>query len=173
MATRKMLFEGRVLSSPAAATILINGTEVYSGLIGAGKTLDEQVELLQASYTGNADDYEDLTVSINMTSGVAAFGLVYVDVAVDPISWAPASGSWANYSDQDEANPGSGDGRTAILVNGLPPEWPATPVVPMPLGTEENPDWSYWHFELSAGETLTFNYKALSYNPLPELDYIP
>jgi hypothetical protein len=49
------------------------------------------------------------------------------------------------------------DCRSNILINGQPPEWPATPVEPrMPGGTPENPDWTGWTFEVGAGETITF-----------------
>lgn len=168
MATRNMLFEGRVLSSPAAATIVINDVEVYSGLIGVGKTLDEQVDLVKVQYNGLADTTtEDLSVSITMTTGVAAFGLVYVDVQDNGLDTLSYEGIWSCVSSTDIATLGQGEGRKNILINGLPPEWPATPATPMPLGTEENPDWSYWHFEISAGETLAFDYTADSFETPP------
>lgn len=147
--TRQLKIVGRVMSTPAAATVMINGIEVYSGQIGIGQSIDQDIDLHIANYDGIQNDIETITVSIAITSGVAKLGRFLVDQA------APQKyGEWA----VDSTN----DGRTNILVNGLPPEWPATPVDPMPGGSEENPDWTGWCFEVSAGETLTCEYIAMA-----------
>jgi len=123
-----LFFLGRVEATPTAATILIEGQEVYSGQIGAGQPLDTEINLAEIASNGGA-------MSISVTAGVAKIGAVCYNI-VDGIP--------------------SDDLRTSILINGQAPEWPATPVDPMPGGTEENPVWTGWNFEVGAGETITF-----------------
>lgn len=173
----QILFQGQVLATPTAATILIEGSQVFSGQIGAGQPLDTNIDIANLVSAGGA-------VSISVTSGILDVGPVF--------KWpdtAPAWNSSAVYAEGDyveyngvvyvcqgptstpgftpgisvawvtaESTLGGGiDVRTNILINGQPPEWPATPVEPrMPDGTEQNPDWAGWGFEISAGETITF-----------------
>ena len=131
-------FSGRVLATPSAMTVLFNGTEVFSGQVGAGQPLDQSIILTTHEWASNTAS-ETASVSISVTSGVldiAACGYSFDDV--DPTTDCRVS--------------------STILINGVAPEWPATPVEPrMPNGTEQDPDWSYWGFEVSAGETITFN----------------
>lgn len=144
--TKTLQVLGSVMSSPAAATILLNGVEVYSGQIGVGQPIDVPgSELFALEYQGNDETSDALALSILITSGVAKLGLTQT---------LNEHGEWVN------PNNASDDGRTQILINGLPPEWPATPVDPMPRGTDADPDWTGWCFEVSAGETLTYNFEA-------------
>lgn len=127
-----LYFVGRVEATPTAATILIEGSEVYSGQIGTGQPLDTEINLAEIDSNGGA-------VSISVTAGVAKIGPV----------WYNMTGNVSDIILSDDI-------RSSILINGQTPEWPATPVDPMPKGTEENPDWTGWQFEVGAGETITF-----------------
>ena len=93
-------FFGRVLSTPAAVTLLVNGAEIHSGQVGAGMPLDTQTVL--ASYEGASSAKAGDTVAVNMsvTTGVLTVGSVLM---------------------QD----GGTDQRKNILINGQPPETPA------------------------------------------------
>jgi hypothetical protein len=170
----QILFQGRVLATPTAATILIEGSQVFSGQIGAGQPLDTQIDIANLVSAGGA-------VSISVTSGILDVGPVFKWPDTAP-AWNPsasyAEGDYVEYNgvvyvcQGTTASPGftpgmsvawstaqisSADCRTNILVNGQPPEWPATPVEPrMPDGTEQNPNWAGWGFDVSAGETITF-----------------
>lgn len=129
-------FSGQVQATPSSMTVVFNGTEVFSGVVGSGEPLNTIIDL--ATYNWNSTTWgETASVSISVTAGLVTIGSV---------------------GDGEEGFP-PGDDRisSSILINGSAPEWPATPVEPMPKGTEENPDWTYWNFELGAGETMTFN----------------
>lgn len=156
--TRTLQVLGSVMSSPAAATILLNGVEVYSGLIGTGQPIDVPgSELVALEYQGEESIDETLAISISVTAGVAKIGPTEVEALLQGQSTPEWVLPW-----------GAGnDGRTQILINGLPPEWPATQVDPMPGGSAEDPDWSGWAFDLSAGETITYEYLALAYITAP------
>ena len=168
----QILFQGQVLATPTAATILIEGSQVFSGQVGAGQPLNTSIEYANIASNGGA-------VSISVTSGILNVGQVWKDTT--PVEWSNAvpyvSGDQVTYQGTeyqcgytnipaDAAPPGTNPGwqllsvtidvRTNILINGQAPEWPATPVVPMPGGTEQNPVWTGWAFEVSAGETITF-----------------
>jgi len=167
----QILFQGQVLATPTAATILIEGVQVFSGQIGAGQPLDTTIDIANIISAGGA-------VSISVTSGILDVGQVFKWENTAP-AWNSATVYPANSIVEYNAvtyqtggtpagmTPGVGnlwstcqslssDGRSNILINGQAPEWPATPVVPMPGGTEQNPDWAGWAFEVSAGETITF-----------------
>lgn len=133
--TRSVKVTGVLLSSPAAATVLLNGVEVQSGQIGVGQPIDTQVDLFTLEYQGEENLDETIALSISVTSGVAKFGVTEAQVLGEDNTpeWTQPWGS-------------GNDGRTQILINGLPPEWPPTPVVPMPGGTPSDPDWSGWCF---------------------------
>ena len=167
-------FRGRVFATPSAATILIDGQEAFSGQVGIGAPLDTEITLAEITTNGGA-------VSISVTSGVITVGDVYNVVAGN--AWSntatyPAVGKNVTYNGeiyttiQAVNTPGilptddaywdltqgfTTDIRDSILINGTPPEWPATPVDPMPGGTSADPNWAGWFFEASAGETITFN----------------
>jgi len=167
------LFQGRVFATPSAATILIEGQEVFSGQVGSGQPLDTPITLLETVSAGGA-------VSISVTSGVISVGTVNNCTLAG--AWNPSttytfpyqcSYNDANYNLTQNAPAGtvptnteywevipttSGpDRRSSILINGVAPEWPATPVTPMPGGTQADPNWAHWFFEVGAGETITFN----------------
>lgn len=128
--------QGRVAATPSALTMIVDGTEVHSGQVGAGEPLDTQINLLNLSdIPGNAT----LSTSISVTSGVVYVGPIW-GLAGDP-----------------GTDPATSDLRTSILINGSAPEYPASPVVPMPGDDPNNPDWTNWFFEIAAGETITFN----------------
>ena len=173
----QILFQGQVLATPTAATILIEGSQVFSGQIGAGQPLDTNIDIANLVSAGGA-------VSISVTSGILDVGSVFkwpdtatawnsgavyaegdyveyngvVYVCVGPTStpgFTPGiSEAWVTAESTLGAT--GSDVRTNILINGQPPEWPATPVDPMPGGTEQNPVWTGYGFDISAGETITF-----------------
>jgi len=166
----QILFQGETLATPTAATILIEGQQVFSGQIGAGQPLDTTIDIANVVNDGGA-------VSISVTSGILNVGQVF--------KWPDTAPAWSNtqaytanatvsytgeiYTATGNTQPGwtpgtsqswqtakslSVDCRDNILINGQAPTWPATP--PQPGGTEANPDWAGWSFEVSAGETITF-----------------
>jgi hypothetical protein len=168
----QILFKGQVGATPTAATILIEGSQVFSGQVGAGQPLNTTIDYANVVSNGGA-------VSISVTSGILNVGQVF--------KWDTSAPAWSgsvayNQGDVVEYNgsiylastpisatttpptqipgwklePLDNDVRSNILINGQPPEWPATPVTPMPGGDEQNPDWTGWGFEVSAGETITF-----------------
>jgi hypothetical protein len=169
----QILFQGQVEATPTAATILIEGVQVFSGQVGAGQPLNTAIEYANIASAGGA-------VSISVTSGILNVGQVWKDP--NPLNeWSNAVtyavGDQVTYQGNEYENtygtlpanaspPGTNlawqlisvtiDARTNILINGQAPEWPATPVTPMPGGTAQNPDWAGWAFEVSAGETITF-----------------
>lgn len=149
--TRQLRIAGRLMASPTAATITVNGNEAYSGPLASGEPLDtEDTTLAVVNYQGSDSDLDPLTINIEVTSGVVKFGLFWVNSDSPEHPWI------YDFDDLDT------DCRSNILINGLPPEWPASPVEPMPKGTEEAPNWSGWNFEVSAGETFSCNYLAVS-----------
>jgi hypothetical protein len=141
----KLIFKGRVFATPSAVTILKNGVEIFSGQVGSGQPLDTEITLFEQTIALPCPA-ENLALSMSVTSGVITFGDVqlYVDDYTPPEYVWPVSLEGT-------------DLRTSILINGALPEWPATPVEPMPGGTESDPDWQGWFFELAAGESMTFN----------------
>jgi hypothetical protein len=151
----KLIFKGRVFATPSAVTILKNGVEIFSGQVGTGQPLDTEITLYQQTITLPCPA-ENLALSIAVTSGVITFGDVqlYVD------DFTPPEYVWPTSLEGTDL-------RTNILINGATPEWPATPVDPMPGGTESNPDWQGWFFELAAGETATCNVAQPVLSPQP------
>jgi len=138
-------FRGRVFATPSALTLIVDGVEVHSGQVGSGHPLDTEIDLVTMS---NVAQGSTLSSTITVTSGVVTIGQVL---------------------EADDTQTISNDLRTNILINGVAPEWPATPVEPMPGGTPENPNWTGWFFELGAGETITFNVVV----PAEPVDNIP
>jgi hypothetical protein len=132
MATN-LIIRFRREADPTAATIIVDGTQIFSGVLGAGVTIGQTFETDPLPISANVGD--TVSMSIAVTSGVLKCGGVYSDVC--------------SYPDFRVNN--------TELINGVAPEWPASPVDPMPGGTEADPDWNGWFHELGAGETLTCN----------------
>ena len=131
-------FAGRVMATPSAMTVIFNGTEVFSGAVGTGESLDTYINL--CTHDWNSTTYQETaSVSISVTAGIVNIGAVG--------------------NSPDGIQPPSDDRvSSTILINGSAPEWPPEGTLPrMPGGTAENPDWAYWEFEVGAGETITFN----------------
>jgi hypothetical protein len=148
----QLTFKGRVFATPSAVTIVQNGTEIFSGQVGTGQPLDTELNLFQTTIPQPAANTSaTYSVTMSVTSGVITSGDVYVilDDGVTPV-YQPGIGP---------------DLRQNILINGSVPVWPATPVDPMPGGTEADPNWQGWFFELAAGESMTFTYD-ISFVPL-------
>jgi hypothetical protein len=139
-------FAGRVFATPSAVTIILDGTEVFSGQVGSGQPLDTQINLFDTSIPAPlANTVTTHSVSMSVTSGVITIGDVCAQYS-DGTYMLLLSGE----------NSSGPDLRQNILVNGSLPDWPATPVDPMPGGTSSDPNWQGWFFEVSAGETITF-----------------
>lgn len=136
MSNVNLEMEGRVFATPSALTMIVDGVEIHSGQVGAGQPLDTPITLVNLE---NMVSGSTLSATISVTSGVISAGPVW------------------QLSGNVGSDPCSLDLRTNVLINGIAPEWPATPVEPMPGGTPENPQWTNWFFELGAGETITFN----------------
>jgi hypothetical protein len=144
----QLTFKGRVFATPSAVTIVQNGTEIFSGQVGTGQPLDTELNLFQTTLTQQAaNTTATYSVSMSVTSGVITAG--DVEVVFD-------NGDQAYLL--DGPNGVGPDLRQDILVNGSLPDYPATPVTPMPGGSESSPDWQGWFFELAAGESMTFTY---------------
>jgi hypothetical protein len=130
----KLAFRGRTFATPTAMTLVVDGNEIFSGIVGADQALDSEFSMVELD---NVAANVTLPASLSVTSGVLTCGSVWM---IDENGEAVST-----------------DLRVNELINGVAPEWPATPVVPMPGGTTQAPDWNNWFFELSAGETITFN----------------
>lgn len=153
----QLTFKGRVFATPSAVTIVQNGTEIFSGQVGTGQPLDTELNLFQTTIPQPAANTSTTySVSMSCTSGVITAG--DVQVVFDDGTTA--------YLLTGENSPGD-DLRQSILINGSLPEWPATPVDPMPGGTSSNPNWQGWFFELGAGESTTFTYTIENPPPVP------
>jgi hypothetical protein len=145
----KLSFKGRVFATPSAVTILSNGVEIFSGQVGSGQPLDTVLDLYSTTIT-LPSTAQTLAISLSVTSGVITAG--DVELLVDDYESAlPTPVPPYYYPGTEEY-----DLRENILINGSLPDWPATTVDPMPGGTEANPDWAGWFFELAAGESTTF-----------------
>jgi len=133
---------GRVFATPSAMTVLVNGEEVHSGQVGTGQPLDTECTFFEYDWGQPTPSGTVSSVSIVVTAGVVTVG------------------PWFENNPSGIPTEFGSDVRSEILINGSLPEWPATPVTPMPGGTPEDPDWYGWFFELGAGETMTFNIVA-------------
>jgi len=158
---RQIQFQGQVEATPSAATILIDGVQVFSGQVGAGLPLNADLTLATISVDNPANVQSTISVSVAVTSGIVRVGSMVADVGTYA-SWAGnASPLTSNEKatiglivDSTSNFYGAGVERSNILINGQAPEYPATPVGFDP-GPVNNPDWNGWCFEVSAGETLT------------------
>lgn len=139
-------FKGRVSASPAALTLLVDGVEIHSGPVGSAVPLETETDLVTLPITAGTES-NVRAVSIVCTSGVVSVGPVFDATITEGMEdWRISN---------------------TILINGVPPEWPITPIPIMPKGTPEDPDWGGWAFELSAGESLTYDITK-PYSPPPK-----
>jgi hypothetical protein len=158
---RQIQFQGQVEATPSAATILIDGVQVFSGQVGTGLPLNADLTLATISVDKPSNVQSTVSVSVAVTSGIVRVGSMCADVGTFA-SWAGNS-SPLNNDEKATINLivnntadfyGAGVERSNILINGQAPEYPATPVGFDP-GDVNSPDWNGWRFEVSAGETLT------------------
>jgi len=160
--SRQIQFIGQVCATPSAATILIDGNQVFSGQVASGQPLNADVTFTTVTLNDlSATTQSTISVSVAVTSGVLLVGSMMADTGgVD--QWAGIGSPLTNDQKNivaltvDETGNfyGPGTERSNILINGSAPEYPATPVGYDP-GPVDNPDWDGWCFEVSAGETFT------------------
>lgn len=103
----KVQVMGRVFSTPAAVTALLDGVEVHSGQVGQGMLLDTEIEILSFDWAGGKPD-ATASLSITVTSGVITVGSCF------------GNENWM-------------DMRRNILINGQPPEDPESHVGHTPV----------------------------------------
>lgn len=144
--THQVYFQAHSWANPTAVTVLINGQQAFSGQLGSGTPMGENFD--SATMESGLNNGETATVAISCTSGIVAIG-----------PWLLASAIPTGYAAPDDIRTSE-----SVLINGQPPEYPASPVFPMPKGNANAPDWSGWFFEISAGETLTFNIKVPAFD---------
>ena len=139
-------FIGRVQATPSAMTVLFDGTEIFSGQVGTGQSLDTLIPLVTHTWNSTTSG-ETASVTISVTAGVVNIASAGYSFEGQPTTDCRVSSS--------------------ILINGSEPEWPPEGTLPrMPGGTAADPDWAYWEFEVGAGETITFNIQN-SWTPAP------
>lgn len=176
MATRTLYFDGQIASAPASMTITAGGTQIFSGTVGAGLELDTDGILASANIT-TADDMQvdSLAISIAVTSGIVRIGAILADATVTGLdeffSGATDEQKQDIYSLLSDDNtrwaPGR-EHRTNILIDSVAPAFPGTVSwngSDFTPGTSENPDYTGWRFEVSAGETFTCNLLVPSQKP--------
>ncbi len=144
--THKVYFQAHSWANPTAVTVLINGHQAFSGQLGSGTPMGENFD--SPAMTTDFENGETATVTVSCTSGIVSIGSWLLSTAT-PVGYAPPEDLRVSES---------------VLVNGQPPEYPASPVFPMPRGNINAPDWTGWFFEISAGETLTFNVKIPAFD---------
>lgn len=157
--SRNIKINGMVVASPASLTVSVDGTQVYSGAVGADAELDTAI-VLQEIEIENADDTQWATkaVTISVTGGIVKVGTMPANTG-DISGLAADSATRELQDDAGYYNPGRHSSpygetteRTSILIDG------SAPVVldnqgfdPGPGGSEH---WSGWYFEVAAGETF-------------------
>jgi hypothetical protein len=159
--SRQIQFQGQVCATPSAATILIDGTQVFSGQVGTGQPLNADLTLATITVDKPANAQSTVSVSVAVTSGIVRVGSMVSDTG-GVEQWAgntsPLTSDEKNIVgltvDETGDFYGAAVERSSILINGSAPEYPATPVGFDP-GPVDNPTWDGWAFEVSAGETLT------------------
>ncbi len=160
--SRQIKFLGQVAATPSAATILIDGNQVFSGQVGSGQPLNADITFTTVTLDSAPSNVNsNVSVSVAVTSGILRVGSMVADTG-GIVQWS-GNGSPLSSDEKsvialivDETGNfyGAGVERSNILINGAPPEYPATPVGFDP-GPVDNPAWDGWCFEVSAGETLT------------------
>jgi hypothetical protein len=69
----KVTILGRVLSTPAALTVIKNGVEMHSGQVGQGLPTDTELDLIEFDWEGAADN-DTTAMTISVTTGVVTVG---------------------------------------------------------------------------------------------------
>jgi len=172
--TQTIALNGFRKTDPSSVTVLVDGVEVFSGAVA---DLDDVTQGTLCSWTYTQADsvtaITDHTLSIACTSGYIQSGPIWVGIG--PTDSLPINTSvtpnvpWYEGNDQLEADPdgnyyyipgagcegtyGDATERTNILINGVAPAYPSAGI--KPTGTEADPTWGGWCFDLAAGETLT------------------
>lgn len=160
--SRQIQFQGQVCATPSAMTILVDGTQVFSGQVGTGLPLDADLTLATITVDKPSNATSTISVSVSVTSGVVKVGSIVADTG-GLTEWNGASSPLSNdekvtfnlLCDETGNFFGAGVERSSILINGSAPEYPATPISGADPGPVENPTWDGWRFEVGAGETLT------------------
>ena len=174
MATRKIKLYGTNLDETTEATVLFDGVEVFTGVVGVVSDL----ELFGWDFT-NADDTieSNHTLSIEVTAGSLSVGGCRISSGNDNIaSWYEYSGEENKIKDLEEINGDwyyncgtnfpYGDGsesaqaeRTNCLVNGEVPPFITEQILDddiIPSGVlPAAPTFSGWYFRADAGDTFT------------------
>jgi len=76
---RQIQFQGQVEATPSAATILIDGVQVFSGQVGAGLPLNADLTLATISVDNPANVQSTISVSLAVTSGIVRVGPMVAD----------------------------------------------------------------------------------------------
>lgn len=179
MTVRSIKIEGSVAVNPANGVVRINGTDVYRGPFGLDAELEAPcTELAVVSFDGEWDKNQYIDIEIVCLSGLFRVGTIWTKNRDEEFGDKPGFQTWIlPAGHQRSTNPWSrhawvpnyptdnNDGRRLIKINGQPPEWPSTPVEPMPQGTPDNPDWTGWCFDLNPGDRFECNYRVLPVTP--------
>ena len=160
--SRQIQFIGQNCATPSAATILIDGTQVFSGQVGSGQPLNADITFTTVTLDSAPSNVQStVSVSVAVTSGILRVGSMVADTG-GVVSWAGNASPLTNDQKSivgllvDETGNfyAPATERSNILINGSAPEYPATPVGFDP-GPADDPAWDGWCFEIGAGETLT------------------
>lgn len=152
---RQLKLEGVLESTPVALTMLVDGVQVFSGQVGIGMNTNDLIDLVTADIDAPVDSESTVSVSIAVTSGVVELGPIRSDLGdLSDMNAETQAKMKLAHSVGGNSMWHNREARSNILINGQPPEYPATPVGYDP-GPEDNPHWGGFHFEVSAGETLT------------------
>ena len=177
MRTVKIL--GREVTD-ATWTVLWDGVTVASGAVVAGPLVTEKkgeilgaAEQVIGTWTfedNGATDMTEHSMSITINSGVINAGTLWF--STDGVNGDDATGSWGITDSEETVGPGYWNpyfittlgvnsqeeaelvaaDRSNILLNGAVP---ATTSDHPKGGTEENPTWNGWSFQLGAGDIFT------------------
>ena len=165
---RKIKLNGSVVASPASITVSVDGTQVFSGTVGADAELDTAIVLSELNID-NADDtvWATKNLVVSVTAGIVKIGTMPADIGTVADGYdfaadvdADGNGKGNQQDGSGYYNPGRnsspyGDAteRTSILVNGSAPSTLDNGGFdPGPTGSEH---WSGWFFEVAAGETFS------------------
>lgn len=161
MGTRQLKITGNKVTDTVTADVTINGVVVYSGELGS--TLNKLIndnrqvpagDLIVVQYDGS-DHRENLLVEISVTDGCVLIGPFTSDVIVLPAEQL----AWRNDTILS-TNVDNNDGRSNIKINDTPPNWELGAAIRPPGGTQDNPSWRGWTFEVGTRSVFSCNYSA-------------